>query len=320
MKIYFKSKTFGCRIILFLIGVFSVSTVLAQGVNLANTDHIERKWLDIAYADTSEAQKLDIYLPDQGEGPFPVILNIHGGAWLGGDKAFKQVLSMLEGLEHGYAVVAINYRLSSEAIWPAQIHDCKAAIRWVRANADHYMLNPSRIAAWGGSAGGHLSALVGTSGDVEALEDLSQGNPEHSSRVQAVVNWFGPTDFLMMDVHLRASGVKKPMEHSIPHSPESKLIGKNIEDAPELVKTANPETYVSSDDAPFLIQHGIEDNLVPYQGSVLLARKLGDTLGYDKVSLELFPATRHGGPAFGSEQNLDRVFRFLDKHLKEQDR
>lgn len=293
--------------------------LLAQESRKANTDHIKRKWLDVKYATASPAQKLDIYLPDEGEGPFPVILNIHGGGWIGGDKSYKQVLSMLEGLRHGYAVVAINYRLSGEAIWPAQINDCKAAVRWVRANADEYKLNPGKIVAWGGSAGGHLSAMVGTSGDVKELEDLSQGNPEQSSRIQAVVDWFGPTDFLRMDEHLKTSGVSKPMAHSTPESPESKLIGKNLEDAPELVKEANPVTYISSDDPPFLIQHGMEDNLVPYQGSVLLARKLGDVLGYDKVSLELFAATRHGGPAFRSEENLERIFRFLDKHLRSGD-
>jgi acetyl esterase/lipase len=317
MNNYLKAMSIHYWIPVFLMGVFSFPAMMAQQPRKANTDHIERKWLDIAYASVSEAQKLDIYLPDKGDGPFPVILNIHGGGWIGGDKAYKQVLSMLEGLKRGYAVVAINYRLSGEAIWPAQINDCKAAIRWVRANADQYKLDPGKIAAWGGSAGGHLSALVGTSGDVKALEDLTQGNPEESSRIQAVVDWYGPTDFLKMDDHLKASGVKNPMKHSTPDSPESKLIGRNLEDAPELVIEANPDTYVSADDPPFLIQHGLEDNLVPYQGSVLLARKLGDVLGHEKVSLELFPDTGHGGPAFGSEENLEKVYRFLDKHLKE---
>lgn len=316
MNNYRKARSIHYWFTLCLMIVFSISGLSAQESRKANTDHIKRKWLDIAYASASPAQQLDIYLPDEDDGPFPVILNIHGGGWIGGDKAYKQVLSMLEGLERGYAVVAINYRLSGEAIWPAQINDCKGAIRWVRANADQYRLNPDKIAAWGGSAGGHLSALVGTSGDVKALEDLSQDNPEESSRIQAVVNWFGPTDFLKMDEYLKASEVTKPMAHSTPDSPESKLLGKNLEDAPELVKEADPGTYISSDDPPFLIQHGTEDNLVPYQGSVLLARKLGNTLGYDKVSLELFPDTRHGGPAFGSEENLERIFRFLDKHLK----
>jgi len=317
MKSYFKVKQNRYFFIFILAVLIPFSILDAQEPRKASTDHIERKWLDVAYATASAAQKLDIYLPDEGDGPFPVILNIHGGGWQGGDKAYAQVTSMLEGLKRGYSVVAINYRLSGEAIWPAQINDCKAAIRWVRANADQYRLNPDKIAAWGGSAGGHLSAMVGTSGDVKELEDLSQGNPEESSRIQAVVDWFGPTDFLKMDEHLKASGVKNPMKHSTPDSPESKLLGKSLEDVPELVKEANPDTYVSSDDPPFLIQHGLEDNLVPYQGSILLARKLGHALGFEKVSLELFPATRHGGPAYATEENLERIFRFLDKHFME---
>jgi acetyl esterase/lipase len=313
----FKIKPIHYWLTAFFAGALVFSTLLAQRPGKANTDQIKRKWFDIAYATISEAQKMDIYLPDEGDGPFPVILSIHGGAFLAGDKGDGQVTPMLEGLKRGYAVVSINYRLSGEAIWPAQINDCKAAIRWIRANADKYKLNPDKIAAWGGSAGGHLSAMVGTSGDVKALEDFSQGNPDQSSRVQAVVDWFGPTDFLKMDEHLTASGVKNPQKHSTPDSPESKLIGKNLEDAPELVKEANPETYVTVDDPPFFIQHGLEDNLVPYQGSVLFARKLGDALGFERVSFELFPATGHGGPAFRTEKNLEKIFKFLDQFLKE---
>lgn len=282
----------------------------------ADVSGIKNKYLDIPYASVSEAQKLDIYLPDEGEGPFPVILSIHGGAFLAGDKRDGQVTPMLRGLERGYAVVSINYRLSGEATWPAQIHDCKAAVRWVRANAAKYKLDPGRIAAWGGSAGGHLSAMLGTSRGVEKLEGPELGNAEQSSRVQAVVDWFGPTDFLAMDGQLQETGVENPMQHSVPDSPESLLLGENLEDAPALVEEANPETYVSSDDPPFFIQHGIEDNLVPYQGSVLLGRKLGKAIGFEKVYLELFPATGHGGQAFHTEENLHKIFSFLDKHLK----
>lgn len=287
-----------------------------QTPSKVDTDYIKRKWLDISYSDQSEAQKLDIYLPDEGDGPFPVILYVHGGAFKMGDKAGRGLTPILEGFNRGYAVVAINYRLSGEAIWPAQIVDCKAAVRWVRANSQKYQLNPDRITAWGESAGGHLSAMLGTSGDVKPLEDLTQGNPDQSSRIQAVVDWFGPTDFLKMDKQLKESGVKDPMAHSVPDSPESELIGKNLEDGPGLVKSANPETYITSDDPPFFIQHGSEDPLVPYQGSVNLARKLGNVLGYENVSLELFPATGHGGPPFGSKENINKIFAFLDSHMK----
>jgi acetyl esterase/lipase len=304
------------KTITFLLLALILLTMDAQ-TKLIDVSSIKNKHLDIPYAAKSNAQTLDIYLPDKGNGPFPVILSIHGGAFKMGDKRDGQVMPMLTGLHRGYAVVSINYRLSGEAIWPAQINDCKAAVRWIRANSKKYKLNPDRIAAWGGSAGGHLSAVLGTSGDVKSLEDLTLGNPDQSSRVQVVIDWFGPTDFLRMDEHLKESGVENPQRHSISDSPESELIGKNLEDAPELVKESNPETYVSPDDPPFFIQHGLEDNLVPYQGSVQLARKLGKILGYKQVSLELFPATRHGGEAFLTEENINRVFTFLDRYLKE---
>lgn len=301
---------------LILSGVFFSTSSCAQGIRKANTDNIKRKWLDIAYATKSQAQKLDVYLPDEGDGPFPVILSIHGGAFRAGDKSDNQVMPMLEGLKRGYAVVSVNYRLSQEAIFPAQIYDIKAAVRWIRANAKEYKFNPDKIAAWGGSAGGHLSALLGTSGDVEELEDLTQGNPDQSSCVQAVVDWFGPTDFLKMDEQLKESKVKNPQIHSVPDSPESELIGKNLEDAPDLVRAANPETYITPDDPPFFIQHGQIDNLVPYQQSVNLASKLSAIIGEEKVTLELFPDSGHGGPAFNSEQNLNKIFVFLEQYLK----
>jgi len=293
-----------------------ISTALsAQGPQKPNVDNITRKWLDIAYAEKSQAQKLDIYLPNEGEGPFPVIISIHGGAFKSGDKADGQVTPMLEGLKRGYAVVSINYRLSGEAIWPAQIYDCKAAVRWVRANAKQYKFNPDKIAAWGGSAGGHLSSMLGTSGNVKELEDLSQGNADQSSRVQAVVDWFGPTNFLRMDDDAKESKVNNPQIHSIPNSPESELIGKNLADAPELVRAANPETYITKDDPPFLIQHGSVDPLVPYPQSLYFAKKLEEITGKENVTFELLPGSKHGGPAFSTTENLEKVFAFLEKTI-----
>jgi len=302
-------------IFLIILGLFIPASAFAQAGG-PNIETIKRKWLDIAYDKKSQAQKLDIYIPAQGEGPFPVILSIHGGAFMSGDKRDVQVKPMLEGLKRGYAVVSINYRLSGEAIFPAQIYDVKAAVRWIKANANLYKLNPDKIAAWGGSAGGHLSALLGTSGDVKELEDLSQGNSDKSGRVQAAVDWFGPTDFLKMDEQLKESKVKNPMIHSVPDSPESQLIGKNLDDAPELVKAANPETYITKDDPPFFIQHGVIDHLVPYQQSVNFAKKLEQVLGKEKVTIELLPGTDHGGPNYETEKNINKVFVFLDRYLK----
>ncbi|MEI6410786.1 MAG: alpha/beta hydrolase [Bacteroidota bacterium] len=273
------------------------------------------KWLDIAYANTSAAQKMDIFLPEKPQAKNPVIIHIHGGAFQFGDKADKQVAPVLEALKYGYAVVSINYRLSGEAKFPAQIQDVKAAIRFLRANADKFQLKTDKIAAWGGSAGGHLSALAGTSGEVSDLEDLSLGNPTQSSRIQAVVDWFGPINFLTMDAQFKASG-KGNQDHNNADSPESKLWGKPIQEIPDSVKKANPETYISSDDAVFFIQHGSNDKLVPTQQSMEFVEKLTPILGKENVMFEVLEGANHGGPDFETPENIKKVMAFLEIHLK----
>ena len=281
----------------------------------ANTSGINNKFLDIAYAQQSPAQKLDLYVPNEGSAPFPVIVSIHGGAFRMGDKGDFQANAALAGLKRGYAVVSINYRLSGEAIYPAQIQDVKAAIRWIRANASTYKLNPDKIATWGGSAGGHLAALAGTTGDITDFDDASLGNAGQSSRVQAVVDWFGPIQFDQMDPQFRASGKGKP-DHSEANSPESELIGRPIMQAPNLVKRASPATYISKADPPFFIEHGTNDPLVPTQQSINFAAALTAVLGRDKVTYIPLEGAGHGGPPFEAPENLEKVFAFLDKQLQ----
>jgi acetyl esterase/lipase len=284
----------------------------------ANTEHIKRKFLDIPYAQISPAQKLDIYLPDIGDGPFPVILAIHGGAFMGCDKADMQVLPMLEGLKRGYAIVSINYRLSWEAKFPALVQDAKAAVRWVRGNAQQYKLNPNQIAAWGGSAGGYLSTMLGTSAGIPELEDLSLGNPSQPCNVQAVVAWFGPTNFLKMDEQLAASGLLPPpgFRHVDADSPESLLLGRTITEIPDKVQAANPETYIRPDGPHFLLQHGTKDAVVPVQQSIEFAAKLRQVLGKDRVRLELLEGAEHADEMFETPANVTRVLDFLDSRLK----
>ena len=283
---------------------------------MMDTSHIKRKWLNRAYANQSPTQKLDIYLPELGRGPFPVIVSIHGGAWMFGDKGDMMNAPMLHGLERGYAVVCINYRLSHEAIFPCQIHDCKAAIRYIRANASAYYFDPQRIAAWGGSAGGHLAALLGTTGRIRRLSDDSMGNPKVSSAVQAVVDWYGPTEsFLKMDEQLAASGRGVP-DHARPDSPESLLLGRLITEVPELVEQASPMTYIKSYAPPFLIQHGMQDGIVPVEQSIHFAAELGRVAGASKVSFEILPEAQHADPAFETPGNVERVLDFLDSHLR----
>jgi acetyl esterase/lipase len=284
----------------------------------AQTGHVVRKMFDLPYAHRSPAQKLDIYWPEDGNGPFPVILSIHGGAFMGGDKGDIQVTPMLEGVKRGYAVVSINYRMSGEAQFPALVHDVKAAIRWMRANAQTFLFNPGKVAAWGGSAGGYLASMAGVSAGIPELEDLGLGNSEYPCHVQAVVSWFGPTDFLKMDDQLVEYDLapQPGMEHSGSNSPESLLLGEKISEIPERVRAANPETYIRPGLPPFLLQHGTRDETVPCLQSVRFAEKLSPVLGPEHVWLDLLEGARHADPAFETPQNLKRVFAYLDQHLK----
>ena len=278
-----------------------------------DTSHILRKYLDIPYADQSSAQKLDIYLPDTGQGPFPVIVSIHGGAFMGCDKGDMQVIPMLEGLKHGFAVVAINYRLSGEAKFPALVQDAKAAVRWIRGNASKFGFDPKRIVAWGGSAGGYLASMLSLTLGVNVLEDLSLGFPDQPSNLQAAVVWYAPTNFLKMDDQLTSLGLLPPagFRHNEPNSPESLLLGSTITEIPALVKAANPETYIGDTIPPMLFQHGRRDPVVPVYQSIELVDKLKEKFGGNCVMLEIFENAEHADPAFETKENINRVFRFL---------
>ena len=232
-----------------------------------------------------------------------------------GDKADGQVNGPKEGLNRGYAVVSINYRLSGEAKWPAQIYDVKAAIRWVKANASQYALNANKIAVWGGSAGGFLSALAGTSAGVSALEDLSLGNAGQSSNVQAVVDLFGPINFLTMDAEFAASGIAGET-HNVATSPESQLFGQLITEIPDKVTAASPATYITSDDPPFFIQHGTADTNIPTQQSINFAAQLTAVLGAGKVTFETLAGAGHGTAEFTTAANLAKILNFLDLYSK----
>jgi acetyl esterase/lipase len=284
----------------------------------AETGHITRKMYDLPYASLSPAQKLDIFWPADGDGPFPVIMSIHGGAFRGGDKRDEQLVPMLKGLERGYAVVSINYRMSGEATFPALVHDVQAAVRWVRAHAEQFLFDPAKIAVWGGSAGGYLALMAGVAPGIPELNDPSLGNPDQPSNVQAVVAWFPPTDFLKMDEQLTASGLAPTPEgaHNAAHSPESLILGGQITKIPDVVRAANPETYLRPGLPPFFIQHGTHDRIVPYQQSLNFACKLAQ-VEPNKVTHELLLNSGHGhdAPAFGASGNVKKVLDFLDSAL-----
>lgn len=249
--------------------------------------------------------QLDLYVPDREGGPWPVVVWVHGGAWSGGSKEACRALFLSS---RGFAVASINYRLVDAGPFPAQIEDCRAAVRWLRANAAKYDLDPNHMGAWGGSAGGHLVALLGTAGDETSWDDVG-GNPDVSARVQAVCDWFGHTDFLALlegDQQFPASG------------PISKLMGGNPREKREVAKKASAVTFVSKDDPPFLIVHGDHDRTVPLGQSKSLAEKLKEA-GCD-VTLIVVKNGQHGDFGPDAEPNMkainETVAAFFGKHLK----
>ena len=278
---------------------------------LRDTSWIQRSYADLAYAPLSPAQALDLYLPNDSRGPYPCIVAIHGGGFIFGDKREDQLNAPMEAVRQGYAVAAVNYRLAGEALFPSPVQDVKAAIRFLRANAAELHIDPARFAAWGNSAGGYLAVMAGVTGGISVFDDPALGNAGQSSCLQAVIDWFGPVDFRSQDAELRASGKGKPV-HDAPDSPESCLLGMPLPDAgEELLRRTNPLTYIGPGLPPFLIQHGADDDLVPVEQSLLLARSLRRIIRPGDVRLDILPASLHGGPAFETPENMARVFDFL---------
>jgi acetyl esterase/lipase len=274
-------------------------------------DDVLATW-DISYAgNDNPRQRLDLYLPKQRDHdtPLPVVVWIHGGAWRAGSKA-SGIGRIAKFVQSGhYAGVSIGYRLTDEAIWPAQIHDCKAAIRWIRAHAEEFNLDPARIGVWGSSAGGHLVSMLGTSGGIQALEGELGAHADQDSRVTCVIDYFGPSDLLAM------SSMPSRMDHDASNSPESLLVGGPLQETRENAKSASTTTYVSADDPPFLIVHGDKDPLVPHDQSVRLVKLL------EKAEVDVTFITVAGGGhgGFDGDELSRRVAAFFDKYLRDQD-
>lgn len=248
-----------------------------------------------------ERNRLDLYVP-RADKPLPLIIWVHGGGWEAGSKEGNPALNLLA---RGYAVAGINYRYSKHAPFPAQIHDCKAAVRFLRANAGKYRLDPDRFGVMGASAGGHLVALLGTSGDVPDL-DGDGGNTGVSAKVQAVCDWFGPTDLVRLSPPAAKSNAV------------TRLLGGDTGTKNDVAKAADPITYVSKGDPPFLILHGDQDGLVPLNQSELLHAALGKA-GVPS-ELVVFKGAGHGDAEFRkqltADANKSRIGDFFDKHLK----
>jgi len=259
-----------------------------------------------------EAQRLDIYLPEKvADHPLPIVVSIHGGGWKGGSKLWCPSALMVP---KGYAAASIEYRFSQKAVFPAQIQDCQAAIRWLRANSKKYNFDPTRIGVMGSSAGGHLCALVGTAGGKKAFPPIG-GNEDQSDRVQAVCDFYGPTDFnTVMQQAEDDKNVRNIFKFNTPADPYSCLIGVSLGSDKRKTDAVSPVHYVSKDNPPILILHGTHDALVPYAQSEEFAAAL-KAKGVE-VWLQKLPGSGHGGPAFAKPAVSALIQNFFDKHLQ----
>jgi acetyl esterase/lipase len=258
---------------------------------------------DITFSTVGEQElQLDLYRPKEASDTLPVVVWVHGGGWKNGSKDRCPAAWLAA---HGFAVASINYRLTHQAQWPAQIDDCRAAVRWLRENAKTFNLTPDRIGAWGSSAGGHLVALLGTLDPPD-----SEGT---SSQVQAVCDWFGPTDLLTMPPNTIS---ETRTEADIAQSNGAKLLGATVRDVPALAKQASALCQVSEDDPPFLIMHGEKDPGVPLSQSQRLHEKLL-TAGAQS-ELKVIANAGHGGKEFQAPEAKQLVLDFFSKTLKDQ--
>jgi acetyl esterase/lipase len=256
---------------------------------------------DIVYAKAGTTElKLDLMRPAEGEGLLPAILVIHGGAWRAGNKADVRPI-MPEFVRRGYVAISPQYRFCPKEKFPAQVQDVKAAVRWIKSNAQKYRIDPERLGAIGFSAGGHLSLMLGLTGPSDGLEgEVPAGAPD--SRVKAVVNYFGPTDLAAKDI----PDVSKPLVKD--------FLGGSAQEKPDAAAKASPLTYVSEGDAPVLTFQGTKDPLVPFTQAIKLAEAMTSAGVPGRV--ELLVGAQHGWGGAEMERTRSETFRFFDRYLK----
>jgi len=261
-------------------------------VRIVNDDPFFDRKAGLAYGPTPD-QVLDLYVPLTGNGPYPLIVGIETTDFVAADMSAKVTLRQAE---RGYIVAKVSFRPDEKAPFPAQIDDVRAAVRWLRANATQYNIDPNRIGVWGIGAGGHLAALLGTTD--ESFDAGTAANTQFSARVQAVVDWYGEIDFAQLD----------------PDEDYARYLGCAALDCPDVAAAANAASYVTAGDAPLLIVHGADDKRVPAWTTVGLYVAMINA-GID-ARIAIVDGAGHGGPGWDKPALLEQVDRFFDEKLK----
>ena len=270
-------------------------------------------FLDLAYASDSKMQRLDVFLPDRGEGPYPLVIFVHGGGWISGGRREECISSVFKIVSQGYAIATVDYRLAPDWQWPAQIYDVKAAIRYLKANNKSLNLDTNKIVLWGNSAGAHIVSTVAATAYSAKLEDLTMGNPCIPCRIDGLINWYGSVDLATLDEDAsRSSGTRVTLHTTTMNSTSCQLLGYVITDHPQKATAASALPYIDEHFVPTLIQHGKKDRVISYLQSVKFYEALCEHYDDKKVILELFENAEHGDPAFKTNQNINRCLDFLD--------
>ncbi len=278
-----------------------------------DTSGIRRKFIDCPYG-AERRQALDIYLPNDGSGPFPAVLFLHGGGWAAGNKKDAQILPFIGGVERGFAVVSVGYRLVPDIRYPENLYDVNAALRWLHDNAESYLIDPDRIALCGASAGAHLAMMAAFTQGQPAFDGVADAP---TCTIRAVVEQYGPSDFLKQHQHYDASGYARM------HAPNTenwtfidRLIGLRLSDFSNLTPFINPIANVHPDIPAVLLQHGRYDPVVPYQQATELYEKIITVCGKERAALDISDTYTHADPGFADADSVERIFSFLSQHLK----
>lgn len=281
-----------------------------------NAEFIKRKYLDIRYAEGSDKRFMDIYLPNEGEGPYPTIIHIFGGGFYFGRRSSEQLNLLFELLKKGYAIVSIDHTLSKEAQFPTQLYEVKAAIRKIKEIGSQYHLDTAHLALMGQSSGGNLSALTALTTSAGKFNDIPFGTQSGDASVNAVVCMFTPTNFLTTWNCWKVLGIEPAIkETGAADSPAGVYLGGNVEDMPERALSASPDQYVNENAPAFCFLNGNKDVVVPYLQSQMLAVNLMSKIGLDNVEYYLFDGARHNWHDFMNEKVYNIIDEFLKKHI-----
>ena len=274
---------------------------------------VNNRKLDIQYGSLPE-HLLDLYLPDEGTKPYPVMFYVHGGGWMMGSKTMAFLNGVIGLIEHGYAVISVDYRLAPKTTFPEFLFDVKTAVRWARANAEEFGFDSGRFAMAGDSAGGHIALMMGFTADRPEYAGYDYGWQGYSDGLQAICDMYGPSILdIPLETFYKESGIPRL---SRPVSGrrdafETAFATKNM----NLLKLISPISHVHKDTPPVLILHGVKDGVVPYQHSTLLDAKIKEICGDSRSELVLYEDRNHADSNFNTKENSEIIAAFLSRYM-----